>query len=116
MRFVWLMGADNLAQLHRWEDWTEIMEMVPVGVLARPGMGLRAGLSPAARRFARARLPEAAARLLPWAEPPAWCFVRMPMLALSSSAMRARGEWPEGRRDVIGRDVTAGLPAEGCRG
>lgn len=96
VRFVWLMGADNLASLHRWEDWAAIMEMVPVGVLARPGMGLRAGLSPAARRFARARVPEAAARLLPAAEPPAWCFVRMPMRDLSSSEIRARGAWPVG--------------------
>jgi nicotinate-nucleotide adenylyltransferase len=94
VRFVWLMGADNLATLHRWEDWPVIMGMVPVGVLARPGMGLRAGLSPAARRFARARLPEAESRRLPLADPPAWCFVRMPMQDLSSTQIRAQGKWP----------------------
>ena len=59
VRFVWLMGADNLAGFHRWERWPEIMATVPVGVLARPGDQLRAGLSPAARRFARWRLPQA---------------------------------------------------------
>jgi nicotinate-nucleotide adenylyltransferase len=96
VRFVWLMGADNLAALHHWEDWTAIMAMVPVGILARPGVGLRAGLSPAARRFARARLPEAAARRLPLADPPAWCFVRMPMRDLSSTEIRAQGTWPGG--------------------
>lgn len=94
VRFVWLMGADNLAQLHRWDDWAAIMDMVPMGVLARPQMGLRAGLSPAARRYARARLPEAASHLLPRAAPPAWCFVRMPMQDISSSEIRARGAWP----------------------
>ena len=62
VRFVWLMGADNLAGFHRWERWPEIMAAVPVGVLARPGEQLRAGLSPAARRFARWRLPQAQAR------------------------------------------------------
>lgn len=96
VRFVWLMGADNLATFHHWDDWTAIMDMVPVGVLARPEVGLRAGLSPAARRFARARLPEAAALLLPAARPPAWCFVRMPMEWLSSTAIRQQGGWPEG--------------------
>jgi nicotinate-nucleotide adenylyltransferase len=96
LHFVWLMGADNLATLHLWEDWTAIMAMEPVGILARPGMGLRAGLSPAARRFARARLPEAAARRLPLADPPAWCFVRMPMRDLSSTEIRAQGTWPGG--------------------
>ena len=37
VRFVWLMGADNLAQFHRWQDWRWIMDHVPVGVMARPG-------------------------------------------------------------------------------
>jgi nicotinate-nucleotide adenylyltransferase len=94
VRFVWLMGADNLATLHHWDDWTSIMKMVPVGVLSRPNTSLRAGLSPAARRFAKARLPAAAASVLSVSKTPAWCFVRMPMDGTSSSAIRARGEWP----------------------
>ena len=36
-RFVWLMGADNLAQFHLWQDWRGIMHRVPLGILARPG-------------------------------------------------------------------------------
>lgn len=93
VRFVWLMGADNLAGFHRWERWPEIMATVPVGVLARPGDQLRAGLSPAARRFARWRLPQQAARALPFRAPPAWTLVSGRMLDLSSSELRARGEW-----------------------
>lgn len=69
VRFVWLMGSDNLAGFHRWGRWEEIMAKVPVGVLARPGEQLRAGLSPAACRFARARLPMSEARTLPWRDP-----------------------------------------------
>ncbi len=93
VRFVWLMGADNLAGFHRWGRWEEIMGLVPVGVLARPGDQLRAGLSPAARRFARWRLPPAAARALPLAAPPAWCLLTGRMLDLSSSELRALGVW-----------------------
>ncbi len=93
VRFVWLMGADNLAGFHRWERWPEIMEMVPVGVLGRPGDQLRAGLSPAARRFARWRLPQAEARALPFRAPPAWTLVAGRMLELSSSELRALGVW-----------------------
>jgi len=93
VRFVWLMGADNLATFHRWDRWTRIMEMVPVGVLARPGQQLRAGLSPAARRFARWRLPPSEARALPFREPPAWSLVSGRMLDLSSSELRALGKW-----------------------
>jgi nicotinate-nucleotide adenylyltransferase len=36
-RFIWLMGADNLAQFHRWRDWRSIARIVPIAVIARPG-------------------------------------------------------------------------------
>ncbi|NDV98599.1 nicotinate-nucleotide adenylyltransferase [Salipiger sp. PrR002] len=90
VRFTWLMGADNLAQLHRWEDWREIMRRVPVGVLARPGSRLAARESVAATVFRHARLPSRAAAVLPLASPPRWCFVNLPMSDLSSTAIRAR--------------------------
>jgi nicotinate-nucleotide adenylyltransferase len=93
IRFVWLMGADNLAQLHRWEDWKRIMHAMPMGVLARPGARLAALTSPAAQVFDHARLPERAARALPFAAPPRWCFVNLPMVDLSSTTLRAHGAW-----------------------
>ncbi len=93
VRFVWLMGADNLATFHRWERWESILARVPVGVIARPGSRIAAGMSKAAARFARARLPAAAARRLPRHAPPAWCLVNVPLSSLSSSEIRARGDW-----------------------
>jgi nicotinate-nucleotide adenylyltransferase len=36
-RFIWLMGADNLAQFPRWKDWRRIAALVPIAVIARPG-------------------------------------------------------------------------------
>ncbi len=92
VRFVWLMGADNLAQFHRWARWRDILRMVPVGVLARPGAG-EERLSPAARAFAWARIPDGAAAVLGQRPPPAWCFVNLPMSEASSSAIRAAGGW-----------------------
>jgi len=93
VRFVWLMGADNLAQFHRWQEWHRIMQMVPVGVLARPGAQVSARLSHAARVFAADQLPSRDARLLGHSAPPAWCFVNLPLNEQSSSAIRARREW-----------------------
>lgn len=91
--FVWLMGADNLAQIHRWHHWRTIFETVPVGVLARPGDRISARMSPAARLYAPHRLKSGDSHLLGHARAPAWCFVNVPMTDLSSSAIRARGEW-----------------------
>jgi nicotinate-nucleotide adenylyltransferase len=93
VRFVWIMGADNLAQFHRWQRWDGIMRSVPVAVLARPGLGVSARTARAARIFEGARLPGTAARLLPRATPPAWTYLEIPMIDVSSSAIRARGEW-----------------------
>ncbi len=93
VRFTWLMGADNLADFHRWDRWAEIMQAVPVGVIARPGERVAARTSPAARRFRAARLPGRAAELLARATPPRWCLVNVPMVAHSSTAIRAAGGW-----------------------
>src|SRR6185503_14917343 len=60
-RFVWLMGADNLAQFHLWKDWREIAGEMPIAVVARPGYDDQALASPAMAWLRRYRL--AAARL-----------------------------------------------------
>ncbi|MEO0388178.1 MAG: nicotinate-nucleotide adenylyltransferase [Pseudomonadota bacterium] len=96
VRFVWLMGADNLATLHHWDRWTEIFRLVPIGVLARPGQQLRAGLSPAAQRFGRQRIPAAAGPLLALRRTPAWCLQTGPMVRASSTDLRRQGAWPGG--------------------
>jgi len=93
VRFVWLMGADNMAQLHRWQDWHWIMENVPVGVLARPGRRLGARRSRAARLYAQYRIAARASQVLAQARAPAWCFVNVPLVAQSSTAIRDAGEW-----------------------
>lgn len=94
VRFVWIMGADNLAGFHRWERWRDIMARVPVAVLSRPGAGLQARFAPVARAFAafRCRYPSRLARR----RPPCWMFLSMPMIEASSSAIRARGGWKAG--------------------
>jgi nicotinate-nucleotide adenylyltransferase len=93
VRFVWLMGGDNLAQLHRWQDWDWIMRNVPIGVLARPGAGANARLGRAAREYWADRVEGPAIARLGHKRPPAWAYVNVPLKKASSSAIRARGEW-----------------------
>ncbi len=93
VRFVWLMGADNLAQFHRWQHWRQIAQSVPLGVIARPGDRISARMSPAAKVFAQYRISGRAAQLLGRAEAPAWSFVNVPMLDVSSSGIRSAGDW-----------------------
>lgn len=90
VKFVWVMGADNLLQFHRWRDWAQIFSEVPIAVVARPGYVIRARLSAAARRFASSRLPSSRARLLADAPPPAWIYLQARWNHRSSTELRAR--------------------------
>jgi nicotinate-nucleotide adenylyltransferase len=96
VRFVWLMGADNLADFHRWDRWRDIMRLVPIGVMARPGQRISARMSPSARQFARFRLKGRAASRLCRTQPPCWGFLNVPMSDLSSTSLRASGDWTSG--------------------
>ncbi len=93
VHFVWLMGADNLADFHRWEQWDWIMSHVPIGILARPGDRGAARVSKAARRFRAAQITGRQAAKLRVSEAPAWSLVNVPMVDVSSSQIRARGDW-----------------------
>lgn len=93
VRFVWLMGADNLAGFHLWENWQGIMQTVPVGVLARSGHLARAGLSPTAQRFRRFRLAPHLSTTLARRPAPCWSLDPGPTVDLSSTDIRNSGGW-----------------------
>jgi len=89
--FVWLMGADNLIEISRWRNWTEIFASVPVAIFDRPTYSYKALAGVAARRFARFRLPAGAAPRLARSTPPAWVFLRQRLHALSATRLRQDG-------------------------
>ncbi len=88
VNFIWLMGSDNLAQLHRWHRWHDIMERVPVGVFARPTDRFAATSSVAARRYSGFRIGDHAVRGLADCTPPAWGMIRLPLDSTSSTGLR----------------------------
>ncbi|MBX9989993.1 nicotinate-nucleotide adenylyltransferase [Phreatobacter oligotrophus] len=90
VRFVWIMGADNLAQFHLWQNWRGIAAMLPLAVIDRPGASLRASAGVAAQTLARYRLTESDGLLLADARPPAWIFLHGLKSPLSSTALRAK--------------------------
>ncbi|WP_120499583.1 nicotinate-nucleotide adenylyltransferase [Roseovarius sp. EL26] len=92
-QFVWLMGADNLTQFDQWQDWRQIMERVPIGVMARPGQRIAAQTSRAARIYDFARLRKRDGQMLGQMQAPAWCFVNVPMMNISSTGLRQSGAW-----------------------
>jgi nicotinate-nucleotide adenylyltransferase len=94
VRFVWIMGADNLAQFHRWRNWQLIAGQVPIAVIDRSPQSIRALASPAAQALAPYRVNEQSAGLLATRRAPAWTFLTGLKLNLSSTVLRNHdGSW-----------------------
>ncbi len=92
VNFVLVFGADILREMHRWKYWKELAELAPICAIARPGDQLGAGLSPFAQVFAKYRLEPEEARLLPYAQTPAWVILPGVMSELSSTQIREQNE------------------------
>jgi nicotinate-nucleotide adenylyltransferase len=88
VRFVWLMGADNLSQFHRWRRWEDIAQFVPIAVIDRPSDSFRALAAPAALALSKYRHNEHEAAQLATMDAPAWTFLRGMKSKLSSTELR----------------------------
>jgi len=86
--FVFIVGADNLAHLHRWERWRGLLRKVALAVVDRPEFELSSLAAPAAVAFGQFRITENKARMIPRLSPPAWVFLRGLKSELSSTALR----------------------------
>ncbi len=89
MRFVWLLGADNLAQLRHWKDWRDFAACMPLCVLDRPGYTAKAAASLAASALQTYRLPMSEAAALPDRRAPALLRLQSKLNPLSATAIRA---------------------------
>lgn len=87
-RFVWLMGADNLAQFHRWKDWRNLARTVAIAVIARPGYDADAFASPAMAWLGRYRRPIAGFRNRARGSAPALVILRFDPDPRSATALR----------------------------
>lgn len=89
VRFIWIMGSDNLAMFHRWKKWRRIVNIVPIAVIDRPGFVHADMSSPMAQTFSCFRVEEDMAACLAFKKAPAWTFVHGRRSSTSSTALRA---------------------------
>ncbi|MDA1355441.1 MAG: nicotinate-nucleotide adenylyltransferase [Proteobacteria bacterium] len=107
-RFVWVMGADNLADFERWRRWQDIFKALPIAIFDRRTYAQSASASKPLKRFGRYRLPERAARLLALQYPPVWTYFHGRLHAASSSAIRAGAADPRNENSAAGRNNERG--------
>jgi len=87
-RFVFLMGADNFAQLPQWKNWKDITARIPIAVIARPGDGIKPRLSKTAQMLSTYRLAEEHSHILQYFNAPVWTFLTPPLNSQSSTVIR----------------------------
>ncbi len=108
VQFVWLMGADNLVQLPRWQRWIGIARTMPVAVMPRPSYNQRALAGQAAHRLRPWLRDSREGPALAGLGAPAWTFLPARQNPSSATAIRERGQreprhaWP--------RDAAASSP------
>lgn len=95
-RFVWIMGADNLAQFHLWRDWQVIARLVPIAVVSRPGYEEDALTAPAMGWLRDFVLTADQARSRTQGSLPALVLLNLPPDPTSATAIRAANpDWHE---------------------
>ena len=87
-RFIWIMGADNLAQFHRWKDWRKIARLLPIAVISRPGYDDDAFAAPAMAWLRRFVHPASQRRSWTKWSTPALTFLRYRPDPRSATAIR----------------------------
>jgi nicotinate-nucleotide adenylyltransferase len=92
--FIWIMGADSFANLHKWHNWIDIAHALPLAFLARPGYSIRALSGRASLRYATHRVKTDQAAKLVMRMTPAWVFLPMPLRPESSTAIRNLNQLP----------------------
>ena len=88
LRFVWIIGADNMVQMPQWKNWEGLFRAAPVAIFDRPDYSLPALTGRVARKFASSRLPERRARCLAQMDAPAWVFMHDWLHPISSTKIR----------------------------
>ena len=113
-QFIWLMGADNLAQFSRWKDWRGIARMMPIAVIARPGYDATAFASPAMAWLRRYRMSAASIRNREGWSAPALVILRFdPDLRSATAIRQADPHWARRLSDKALRDGVTHRPIPG---
>jgi len=92
IQFIWLMGADNLLQIPKWDRWTSIFLTMPIAVFTRQSYSLRALRGTAAKIFAKNQISIRKIQHLVTMQPPVWAFLVIPENLTSATKIRLNSQ------------------------
>jgi nicotinate-nucleotide adenylyltransferase len=115
-RFIWLMGADTVAEFHQWKSWRKLVKSLPIAVISRPGYDRRAQAARAMgwlREFVR---PSSQAKEWTDWSAPAILLLRLPPDPTSATALRALDpNWHSRMNPEAGGRHQSGMPSSARR-
>lgn len=93
VEFIWLMGADNMAQIHRWYQWKQIFKHTYVAVFDRSNFGIKINKTRAASIFSSHKILNYANNTN--FKSGKWCIFRIKQNQISSTQIRNRLKYEE---------------------
>ena len=88
VNFFWIIGADNLCNMHLWYNWRGLFHLCPVVVFNRPEYLYKALSSKAAKFFWKKKVDIKKLRTKSKTTLPLWSFVEIKTHKQSSSHLR----------------------------
>ena len=103
-RLVWIMGADNLVQFKQWKRYQDIIDLLPIAVIDRPGYSYRA-VSAGRHLFTRRYTARQMRRRLVKTrqDMPGWCFIAGQRHHTSATDIRKHRDERQSHKDETQR-------------
>jgi len=95
--FFWLMGADNLINFHKWQNWKSIFNNIPVVVFKRHGYNTSALKSISSNTFKKFRIQNRNLKKISFKSLPKWVWVENKEIKISSTEIRNQREILRGK-------------------
>ena len=89
IKFIWLMGADNLLQFNKWHNWQNIFRSFPIAVFDRGNDVYTSLKGESAIKFAKYKLPEHSLNRLTH-KTPSWGMIRKLKSSYSSTKINSK--------------------------
>jgi len=92
INFIWLMGADNLINFHKWQNAKRIINEIPIVVFRRYGYNEKALKSYTSNFYKNFKIDSAKLHISHFAKLPAWTIIQNKEIKISSTEIRKQRE------------------------
>ena len=93
IKFYWLMGADNLVNIHQWKSWKQFFNQISIVIFRRHGYNKAALKSVASKTFSNSQIITNQLNQIQFTTLPSWAFIQNRELKISSTEIRKQRDF-----------------------